>query len=79
MSFKARTGIFFLIVGGSALILFFASLGGADPEDRTIVALIGFIATPLGFFLWWKGRPRPTPTERGRLFHRLLGGKKKGD
>ncbi len=79
MSFKARTGIFFLIVGSAALILFFASLEGAKPEDQMKVALIGFLATPLGFFLWWKGRPRSAPTERLRLLRRLFGGKKKGD
>ncbi len=69
MSLKARTGIFFIIIGVASLTLFYASVDAGEPMSQLLI--VGLPTTALGLFLWWRGRERPS-VERFRLARRII-------
>jgi hypothetical protein len=74
MSITHRLGCFFLFIGGLIFLLFLATDMARAPEFSTLwisLPLLGF-----GFYLWRRGRPKPRPSGRFRMIHRMRREKK---
>ncbi len=77
MSLTNRVGCFFLLVGGVLLVLFLAS-DVAQQQNCTLLA-IGVLGVVVGFAMWRRNRPDPTPSGRfGTLSKLRQAGKRKG-
>jgi hypothetical protein len=71
MNLKKRFGNFFLMIGFSLLVLFFAS--DFLEEVNGWYLLFGVIFFSFGVSLAWKGRTPPEPSQRFRTARKLFG------
>jgi hypothetical protein len=68
MNLTSKIGAFFLIVGGLALVIFFASTASEAPSFDFL--LVGLGSTLLGGYLIFQGREPPAPSGRFRILNR---------
>ena len=73
MKISTRIGMFFLIVGGLALVIFYATIDSEAPTYEFLLA--GLVGVVVGFMLISQGREETT--ESGRF--RILRGRRKKD
>ena len=69
MNFRARIGVFFLIVGIFSLIIFSAHLR-TEAAGGIQYFLIGVTASGLGGFVWNRYRQKSPPSRLFRLFRK---------
>lgn len=69
-----RVGHFFLVIGLFILLLFFASDQSHNPQFGLF--FVGLLLSAFGFFLAWRYRSQPEPSERFRALRKRSGNKK---